>query len=217
MVETDCPYLAPVPYRGKRCEPAYTRLVAERVASLRGEQPRGNRRADHGERGRLLPVHPEGRLHRSWNPTAPEITSPFVFHDPKGRRWPRLRRVLVLLGVMVFLGVVLFVQALFVSPRLRLPASVRKLKGQLKAIEMQEAQQQSAKLERHRPGVAEILPEDRSRSGTDRETAGIGPSASRQSSPRSGSDSTRTGMRIPTARWKNTPMNSPMSARSGWR
>ena len=36
MVETDCPYLAPVPHRGKRCEPAYTRLVAERVAGLRG-------------------------------------------------------------------------------------------------------------------------------------------------------------------------------------
>jgi TatD DNase family protein len=35
MVETDCPYLAPVPHRGKRCEPAYTRLVAERIASLR--------------------------------------------------------------------------------------------------------------------------------------------------------------------------------------
>jgi TatD DNase family protein len=37
MVETDCPYLAPVPHRGKRCEPAHTRLVAEAVASLRGE------------------------------------------------------------------------------------------------------------------------------------------------------------------------------------
>ena len=36
MVETDCPYLAPAPHRGKRCEPAYTRLVAERIASLRG-------------------------------------------------------------------------------------------------------------------------------------------------------------------------------------
>ncbi len=36
MVETDCPYLAPVPYRGKRCEPAYTRQVAERIAQLRG-------------------------------------------------------------------------------------------------------------------------------------------------------------------------------------
>jgi TatD DNase family protein len=36
MVETDCPYLAPAPHRGKRCEPAYTRLVAERIANLRG-------------------------------------------------------------------------------------------------------------------------------------------------------------------------------------
>ncbi len=35
MVETDCPYLAPVPYRGKRCEPAYTRLVAEKIAEVR--------------------------------------------------------------------------------------------------------------------------------------------------------------------------------------
>ena len=37
MVETDCPYLAPIPFRGKRCEPAYTRLVAEKIAELRGE------------------------------------------------------------------------------------------------------------------------------------------------------------------------------------
>ncbi|MGH8048545.1 MAG: TatD family hydrolase [Chthoniobacterales bacterium] len=36
MVETDCPYLAPVPYRGKRCEPAHTRLVAEKIAEIRG-------------------------------------------------------------------------------------------------------------------------------------------------------------------------------------
>ena len=36
MVETDCPYLAPVPFRGKRCEPAHTRLVAESIAIARG-------------------------------------------------------------------------------------------------------------------------------------------------------------------------------------
>jgi TatD DNase family protein len=36
MVETDCPYLAPVPFRGKRCEPAHTRLVAEEIARARG-------------------------------------------------------------------------------------------------------------------------------------------------------------------------------------
>jgi TatD DNase family protein len=36
MVETDCPYLAPVPHRGKRAEPAHARLVAEKIAELRG-------------------------------------------------------------------------------------------------------------------------------------------------------------------------------------
>ena len=36
MVETDCPYLAPEPHRGKRCEPAHTRLVAESIAAARG-------------------------------------------------------------------------------------------------------------------------------------------------------------------------------------
>ena len=36
MVETDCPYLAPVPFRGKRCEPAHTRIVAEMIAAARG-------------------------------------------------------------------------------------------------------------------------------------------------------------------------------------
>lgn len=36
ILETDAPYLAPVPFRGKRNEPAYTKLVAERVAALLG-------------------------------------------------------------------------------------------------------------------------------------------------------------------------------------
>ncbi|GAA4737717.1 TatD family hydrolase [Flavisolibacter ginsenosidimutans] len=34
VLETDAPYLAPVPYRGKRNEPAYTKTVAEKIASL---------------------------------------------------------------------------------------------------------------------------------------------------------------------------------------
>lgn len=36
MVETDCPYLAPVPFRGKRNEPAHVRLVAEKIAEIKG-------------------------------------------------------------------------------------------------------------------------------------------------------------------------------------
>lgn len=36
LVETDSPYLAPVPHRGKQNEPAYTKLVVEEIAKLRG-------------------------------------------------------------------------------------------------------------------------------------------------------------------------------------
>ncbi|MCP3764491.1 TatD family hydrolase [Domibacillus sp. A3M-37] len=35
LIETDCPYLAPHPYRGKRNEPAYVKLVAEEIAALK--------------------------------------------------------------------------------------------------------------------------------------------------------------------------------------
>ena len=35
MLETDCPYLAPVPYRGKRCEPAYVKEISETVARVK--------------------------------------------------------------------------------------------------------------------------------------------------------------------------------------
>ena len=36
LLETDCPYLAPVPHRGRRNEPAFLPHVAEALASLKG-------------------------------------------------------------------------------------------------------------------------------------------------------------------------------------
>lgn len=36
VLETDCPWLTPVPYRGRRNEPSYVRLIAEKVAQIKG-------------------------------------------------------------------------------------------------------------------------------------------------------------------------------------
>jgi TatD DNase family protein len=39
LVETDSPFLAPVPHRGQKCEPAFVADTAKFVAELRGEDP----------------------------------------------------------------------------------------------------------------------------------------------------------------------------------
>ena len=36
LIETDCPYLAPTPYRGKRNESSYVKLVCEEISNIRG-------------------------------------------------------------------------------------------------------------------------------------------------------------------------------------
>src|SRR5881392_3815572 len=65
----------------------------------------------------------------------PEQVTPFVFSDPSGKRWPRLRLILLITSVLFFLGTVLFVQTLFVAPQMSVPFSLRQLKGQLKALQ----------------------------------------------------------------------------------
>jgi len=65
----------------------------------------------------------------------PEQVTPFVFSDPSGKRWPRLRLTLLVGGVLVFVAIVLFVQTLFVIPKMNVPFSLRQLKGQLRALQ----------------------------------------------------------------------------------
>src|SRR5207248_1860251 len=67
----------------------------------------------------------------------PPGLTPFVFSDPLGKRWPRLRTFLLVTGVLVFLATVLFVETLFIAPRMTAPFSLRQLKGQLKSLQKQ--------------------------------------------------------------------------------
>jgi len=53
VVETDCPYLPPQPFRGQRNEPAHIALTVARVAELRGE-PADVLAARMSENGRAL-------------------------------------------------------------------------------------------------------------------------------------------------------------------
>jgi len=54
LVETDCPYLAPVPHRGKPNQPAWTRHTAEFIAELRGETYEAIAEATTGNFNRLF-------------------------------------------------------------------------------------------------------------------------------------------------------------------
>ena len=57
LVETDSPYLAPIPFRGKRCEPAHLLHTARHVAALRGEpfEALAQRTAENTRRRLRLP------------------------------------------------------------------------------------------------------------------------------------------------------------------
>ncbi len=56
-----------------------------------------------------------------------------MFQDKQGRRWPRFRRVIVAWGAIAACGLVWFIWSILVRPEVRLPTSMRELKGRLKA------------------------------------------------------------------------------------
>ena len=61
LVETDAPYLTPVPYRGRRNEPAYVRHVARAIAALRGLPEEEVARQTTENAGRLFGKMKDGR------------------------------------------------------------------------------------------------------------------------------------------------------------
>lgn len=65
----------------------------------------------------------------------PGSNGAFVFLDRDGKRWPRLRRLILLLFCVAFLGFVLFTQSLLIASKLQLPSSIRLLHARMKALE----------------------------------------------------------------------------------
>ena len=61
--------------------------------------------------------------------------APFVFLDPAGRRWPRVRVALLVVGGLVLAAMAWFAQSILVTPWLPKPISNQALKEQLKALQ----------------------------------------------------------------------------------
>ena len=56
LLETDSPFLAPVPYRGKRNEPAHVRYIVEEIAIARGTTPQAIAQATTDNARRLFGI-----------------------------------------------------------------------------------------------------------------------------------------------------------------
>lgn len=61
LIETDAPYLAPVPYRGKRNQPAYVAYVAKEIGALRGEPVEAIGEATSDNFFRLFRIDPDAK------------------------------------------------------------------------------------------------------------------------------------------------------------
>ncbi|MBU0664908.1 MAG: glycosyltransferase [Proteobacteria bacterium] len=83
-----------------------------------------------------------GNTCQSTRPSPPPTpnTDSFVFLDAGGKRWPRLRLSIFVMGLLLFVGVILFVQTLFVPSHFILPPTVQQLKSRLKTLQIKEHQ-----------------------------------------------------------------------------
>src|SRR5665647_211873 len=78
---------------------------------------------------------------QSTPPAKASSNESFIFLDTRGKRWPRLKRIMFAVGGLLFIGMILFVQSLFVPSQLTLPPAVEQLKSRLKtALQFKKAQ-----------------------------------------------------------------------------
>ena len=151
----------------------------------------------------------------------PPGLTPFVFSDPLGKRWPRLRTFLLITGVLVFFATVLFVETLFIAPRMTAPFSLRQLKGQLKSLQKQNPAVQSStpnsllwqKFEATKQATKKIAKQTMAGSSSAYRRGRV---AKRQTA-RCGWPSIPTAIPIATPRSSNTPRKSPTFVRNGCR
>jgi TatD DNase family protein len=66
LVETDCPFLAPLPHRGKTNEPAYVPLVAQKIAEIKGVSPEDVGRVTALNARRIFRIPPEEEVRISY-------------------------------------------------------------------------------------------------------------------------------------------------------
>jgi TatD DNase family protein len=66
LIETDCPFLAPSPHRGKTNEPAYIPLVAQKIAEIKGVSPEDVGRVTALNARRLFRIPPEEEVRVSY-------------------------------------------------------------------------------------------------------------------------------------------------------
>ncbi|MBF0412404.1 MAG: glycosyltransferase [Desulfamplus sp.] len=59
----------------------------------------------------------------------------FIFLDTLGKRWPKLRLIMLVFGLILFISLTLFAQTLFVPSEFKLPLAVQQIKTRLKALQ----------------------------------------------------------------------------------
>lgn len=79
------------------------------------------------------------------DPAGDRHHDPFVFRDRGGKRWSRLRLLLLAGGTLAFVAIILFAQSLLVTPLLERPDSLRAMQAKLRELQFKDGQTRVSK------------------------------------------------------------------------